>query len=107
MVQKYLEKEKEGDKRVIIIGGEIFEETLVKVSGEGDFKINNHSDEFFRKGHITDEDREICRVISKKLVEDGLLLVGLDVIDGKMIEINVTSPCFFIKEIKTVSTWTC
>ncbi|MFA6990198.1 MAG: glutathione synthase [Candidatus Gastranaerophilaceae bacterium] len=99
MAQQYLEKVKEGDKRVIIIGGEIFEETIVKVSGEGDFKFNNHSDEFFRKGYITDEDREICRVISPKLIEDGLLLVGLDVIDGKMIEINVTSPCFFIKEI--------
>ena len=69
------------------------------MSSRDDFKFNNHSDEFFKKGHITDEDREIGRVIAPKLLEDGLLLVGLDVIDGKIIEINVTSPCFFIKEI--------
>lgn len=99
IIQEYLEKIKYGDKRIILIGGEVYDETIIKISSDDDFKFNSHKDEFFRKGHLTDEDREICKVISSKLVQDGLLLVGLDVIDGKMIEINVTSPCFFIKEI--------
>ncbi|MEI7475629.1 MAG: glutathione synthase [bacterium] len=99
MVQEYLEKIKDGDKRIIVIGGKVYEETIVKISGNDDFKFNTHKDEFFRKSELTDEDREICDVISSKLLEDGLFIAGLDVIDGKMIEINVTSPCFFIKEM--------
>ena len=99
MAQEYLPEAQNGDKRVIIIGGEIFDETLIKISGKGDFKFNTHQDEYLKKGYITDEDREIARIISPKLMEDGLYFAGLDVIDGKVIEINVTSPCFFIKEI--------
>lgn len=99
MAQKYLPGAKDGDKRIIIIGGEFFEETVIKVSGKGDFKFNTHNDEYLKKGHLTDEEREMCRTIAPKLLEDGLFFVGLDVIDNKIIEINVTSPCFFIKEI--------
>jgi glutathione synthase len=99
MVQQYLEKVTEGDKRVIIIGGELLEESVMKISGNDDFKFNTHKDEFFQKGCLTDEDREIAKVVAPKLLQDGLFMVGLDVIDGKVIEINVTSPCFFIKEI--------
>ncbi|MCK7520964.1 MAG: hypothetical protein MZV64_26350 [Ignavibacteriales bacterium] len=46
--------------------------------------------------------REMCEAIAPKLVQDGLYMVGLDVIDGKIIEINITSPCFFIKEINSM-----
>jgi len=102
MVQKYLENVKNGDKRVIIIGGEVFEECIIKVSGDGDFKFNTHKDEFFKKGHLSCQEREICENISPKLLNDGLYLVGLDIIDGNIIEINVTSPCFFIKEINSM-----
>lgn len=99
MAQEYLSNALYGDKRIIIIGGEVFDETVIKISGDGDFKFNNHNDEYLKKGCITDEEKEICNSISRKLVQDGLLFAGLDVIDGKIIEINVTSPCFFIKEI--------
>lgn len=99
MVQKYLPEVKNGDKRLIMIGGELYNECVVKLSSEDDFKFNTHSDQFFKKGVITDKEREMCKSISGKLLEDGLYFVGLDVVDNKMIEINVTSPCFFIKEI--------
>ena len=99
MVQKYLSEIKNGDKRLIMIGGELYNECVVKLSGEEDFKFNNHSDQYFKKGLITDKERELCQAISGKLVEDGLYFVGLDVVDSTIIEINVTSPCFFIKEI--------
>lgn len=99
IIQEYLKEIKHGDKRIILIGGEVYDETIIKTSGEDDFKFNSHKDEYFRKGQLTDEDREICRIIAPKLIKDGLFIVGLDVIDGKMIEINVTSPCFFINEM--------
>ena len=50
-------------------------------------------------GEITDNDRKICKIISKNLLKDGLFFVGLDLIDDKIIEINVTSPGFFIRKI--------
>ena len=73
---------------------------MIKMSGDGDFKFNTHNDEHIKKGFLTDEEREICNSIAPKLMQDGLHMVGLDVIENKIIEINVTkSPCFFIKEI--------
>lgn len=102
MVQEFVKNCENGDKRLIVIGGELFEESVIKISGKGDFKFNTHKDEYFKKGFITDEEREMCGKISSRLLKDGLYLVGLDVIANKMIEINVTSPCFFIKEINSM-----
>jgi len=102
MVQKYLPNIKNGDKRLILIGGKLYSECVVKLSGEDDFKFNNHKDEYFKQGFITAREREICKAIAPKLLEDGLYLVGLDIIDNYISEINVTSPCFFIREINNM-----
>jgi len=67
-----------------------------------DFKFNTHDDDFFKKTTLSPKEREIGNKLSSKLKEDGLYLVGLDVMDEKLIEINVTSPCFFIKEINAM-----
>lgn len=102
IVQEYLKNANNQDKRIIMIGGEPFEECITKLSGNEDFKFNTHKDEFFKKTFLTEKERELCHGISQKLKEDGLYLVGLDVMDEKLIEINVTSPCFFIKEINAM-----
>lgn len=102
MVQKFLPSDVNGDKRVNIICGKLMEETVVKIFGKGDFKFNSQTDEFFVKGSLSDNEREICAKITPKLLADGLYLVGLDFIDEKIIEINVTSPCFFIKELNNL-----
>jgi glutathione synthase len=102
MIQKYLPAIKNGDKRLIMIGGKLYDECVVKLSGEDDFKFHIHRDEYFKKGSVTNEQREMCKAIAPKLLEDGLYFVGLDVIDSTIIEINVTSPCFFIREINNM-----
>ncbi len=98
MVQEFLPKVSEGDKRVIFIAGEILDWTVQKV-GVDDFKFNTHTDENFKIAKLTEKEKEVCSSMSKKLLDDGISMAGLDVIDGKVIEINITSPCFFIKEI--------
>lgn len=98
MVQEFLKSEDNGDKRINIFGGEVYEEVVIKISGEGDFKFNNQQDKYFKKGVLTDQEREMCDNIAPKLLQDGLYFVGLDVLENKIIEINVTSPCFFIRE---------
>ena len=102
IVQEYLKNASNQDKRIIMIGGEVYEECITKLSGKEDFKFNTHGDEYFKKAYLTDKEKEIAAQISSKLKDDGLYLVGLDVMDEKLIEINVTSPCFFIKEINAM-----
>ena len=102
MVQKFLPDIKIGDKRLVYIDGEIFDECVCKIHGEDDFKFNTHEDKFFKKGEISEEERKIAEYIRPVLEKEGIYIAGLDVINGKMIEINVTSPCFFIKEVNDI-----
>ena len=98
MVQKFLPEIKDGDKRLIFVCGEILEYCAVK-KGTDDFKFNEHTDSNLFPTKINEKDKAIERAVKEKFLADGVLLAGLDVIDGKVIEINITSPCFFIKEI--------
>lgn len=99
MVQKYIECAKFGDKRVLTLGDEILSECLIKLPSEGDFKFNNHSDEYIKKATLSKSEREKFKTVAQKLNSMGILMAGLDIIDEQIIEINVTSPCYFIKEI--------
>ena len=99
MVQKYIPQAEFGDKRVLILGTEVLDECVMKLPSNGDFKFNNHSDEFIKKALLTESEKEKFIKVAQKLDELNLHLAGLDVIDEQIIEINVTSPCFFIKEI--------
>lgn len=99
MVQKYLEKARFGDKRVLFLGDEVLDYCVQKLPSNDDFKFNEHCDANIVKAVLTDEEKKKFIPVAKKLNAMGLPMVGLDVIDGKIIEINVTSPCYFIKEI--------
>ncbi len=99
MVQEYLNEAKFGDKRVLIIGDKVMEECIQKLPAEHNFKFAEHSDQYFRKTLLTDNERKMAESIARKLSKIGLYLVGIDVINEKAIEINVTSPCYFIREI--------
>lgn len=99
MVQKYIPAAEFGDKRVLILGGEVLDECVVKLPSRDDFKFNTHSDAFIKKATLTPSEKDKFAIIARKLNEIHLPLAGLDVIDEQIIEINVTSPCYFIKEI--------
>lgn len=102
MVQEFLPKISEGDKRLIFIAGEIFDYAVTKVATNNDFKFNEHKKENLILGNLTQKQKEMEKIISKTLLEDGVYMAGLDVIDDKIIEINITSPCFFINEINSL-----
>lgn len=102
MVQRFLSGISKGDKRLIFIGGEIFNYAVRKVATNNDFKFNEHIKENLIKGDLDENEKMIEKEISKTLIEDGVYMAGLDVIDGKIIEINITSPCFFINEINSL-----
>lgn len=102
MVQEFLPGIKEGDKRLIFICGEILDYCVQKVATNDDFKFNEHCDANLKLCTITPEQKAMEGVIAKKLMDDGVIMAGLDVIANKVIEINITSPCFFIKEINSL-----
>ena len=67
-----------------------------------DFKFNTHNDDFIVDSGLTKSDFEMFTPVAKKLNSLGIKMAGLDVINGKIIEVNVTSPCYFIKEINRI-----
>ena len=101
MVQKYLPSESKGDKRVLTLGDKVLDFCIIKHPTNDDFKFNTHSGEFITKGELTREEKLDFSIVARKLNSLGISMAGLDVIDGKIIEINVTSPCYFIKEINS------
>lgn len=99
MVQEYLEGALHGDKRILILGEHVFDECITKLPGKDDFKFSEHCDKYFETSKLTDKEKEMALTVAKHLNAVELYMVGLDVIDGKIIEVNVTSPCYFIREI--------
>ncbi len=99
MGQKYISAGIYGDKRVMTLGDEVLDYCIVKHPTKDDFKFNTHNDSFISKGTLSEEEKNNFSKVAKKLNERGIYMAGLDVIDGKIIEINVTSPCYFIKEV--------
>lgn len=103
MVQEYLDKAVHGDKRVLILAEHVFDECVRKLPGKDDFKFNTHAKDFFSQAELTQKEKSEASVVAQTLAKMGLYMTGLDVIDGKIIEINVTSPCYFIREINELN----
>jgi glutathione synthase len=91
VVQKFLPEVKNGDKRIILVDGE-FAGAVNRIPAPGDLRSNMVRGGVPKATDLTKREREICARIGPPLKERGLLFVGLDVIDGYLTEINVTSP---------------
>ena len=99
MVQKFIPAVKYGDKRVLTLGEEVLDECVIKLPTSDDFKFNTHNDTYVKKGILSNTEKINFTNVAKSLNKMGIYMAGLDVVDGQIIEINVTSPCYFIKEI--------
>jgi glutathione synthase len=91
MVQRYLPEVRQGDKRIILVEGEPVG-AVNRVPAEGEARANMHVGGRPQKSPLTPREREICAAIGPSLRQQGLVLVGIDVIGDYMTEINVTSP---------------
>jgi glutathione synthase len=99
MVQKYIPQAQYGDKRVLTLGEEVLPYCVQKTPSNDDFKFCEHNDSNIKKAVLSDTEIAKFSEVAKKLNSMGIFMAGLDVIDEKIIEVNVTSPCYFIKEI--------
>jgi glutathione synthase len=91
MVQAFLPKVFEGDKRIILVDGEPVGAINRKPQGN-DIRSNLAAGGMAEATDLSEKDLAICARIGPTLKERGLILVGIDVIGGRLTEINVTSP---------------
>jgi len=95
MVQRYVPEITQGDKRVLIIGGEVVPFCLARIPQGSEIRGNLAAGGKGVAQPISARDREIAQALGPVLNKRGLLLIGLDVIGDYMTEINVTSPTGF------------
>jgi glutathione synthase len=92
VVQAFLPEVAEGDKRIVLIEGEIAG-AINRRPGTGEIRSNLAAGGTAEASELTDMEREICAALGPELKRRGLLFVGIDVIGGRWLtEINVTSP---------------
>ena len=95
MVQKFLPAIEQGDKRVLVIGGQPVPFSLARIPQGGEVRGNLAAGGIGVAQPLTQRDRFIAESLGPVLHARGLLLVGLDVIGDSLTEINVTSPTCF------------
>ena len=91
VIQKFIPAVSAGDKRIILVDGE-FAGAVNRVPAADDLRSNMVRGGAAKATELSDREREICATLGPALRERGLLFVGIDVIDGNLTEINVTSP---------------
>ena len=95
MVQRFIPEITQGDKRVLLIGGEVAPFCLARIPQGSEVRGNLAVGGLGVAQPISARDREIGETLAPILLKRGLLLVGLDVIGDYLTEINVTSPTCF------------
>jgi glutathione synthase len=97
MLQRFLPEIVDGDKRILLIAGEVAPFTLARIPKPGETRGNLAAGGRGEARPITAREREIAAALGPKLWAEGLLIVGLDVIGPCLTEVNVTSPTCFVE----------
>ncbi len=92
MAQRYIPEIVDGDKRILMVNGEVVPYCLARVPLAGELRGNLAAGGTGRPQPLTDRDRWIANQVAPFLQERGILFAGLDVIGDYLTEINVTSP---------------
>jgi glutathione synthase len=98
IAQEYLPDAKEGDTRLFLMNGEPLKSPdgkyaiMKRVNASGDIRSNIHAGGKPQRAKMTDQIMELAEIVRPKLVQDGMFLVGIDIVGNKLMEINVFSP---------------
>ena len=92
MAQKYIADIRNGDKRILIIGGRVIPLCLARIPPKGEFRGNLAAGGSGIVKQLSERDLLIANSVAEICVKRGLLFVGLDIIGNFLTEINVTSP---------------
>ncbi|TMO45713.1 glutathione synthase [Pseudoalteromonas ruthenica] len=102
MIQNYIPAIKDGDKRVLVVDGEVVPYCLARIPQKGETRGNLAAGGRGEVRPLTDDERRIAETLAPTLKAKGLLFVGLDIIGDKLTEVNVTAPTC-VKEIEAES----
>lgn len=91
ILQDYIPGADQGDVRILLLNGEPVG-AMRRIPGSGDHRSNVSAGGSIAKHSLTKEEKALCKQIGPKLVKDGLYFVGIDVIGGMLVEVNVMSP---------------
>lgn len=91
IIQDYIEGAEKGDARILMLNGRPIG-AIRRVPKTGEHRSNISQGGHAEKYKLTAADKILCDKIGKKLVKDGIYFAGLDVINGKLVEVNVMSP---------------
>ncbi len=91
ILQDYIEGADQGDVRILLLNGQPIG-AMKRVPGSDDHRSNVSAGGSVAKHQLTKEEKALCKQIGPKLIKDGLYFVGIDVIGGKLVEVNVMSP---------------
>ena len=97
MVQRFLPEIAQGDKRVLLIGGEVVPFSLARIPQGNEIRGNLAAGGKGVAMPLTEAEKKIAERLAPILNQRGLFLVGLDLIGGYLTEINVTSPTCFVE----------
>lgn len=97
MAQRFIPEIAEGDKRILIVGGEVVPYCLARIPRAGETRGNLAAGGTGVARELTERDRQIAEALAPRLYERGLTLVGIDVIGDYLTEINVTSPTCMVE----------
>lgn len=97
IAQEYLPAAQEGDTRLFLMNGQPLRyrgkyAAFRRVRAGDDMRSNIHAGGKLREAVITDQHLRIAEIVRPKVVQDGMFLVGLDIVGDKLMEINVFSP---------------
>jgi glutathione synthase len=97
IAQEYLTRAEEGDTRLFLLNGLPLRHkgryaAFRRVRSGGDMRSNIHAGGSLARATLTDEDFRLAEIVRPKLVQDGMFLVGIDIVGHKLMEINVFSP---------------
>ncbi len=97
IAQEYLQAAAEGDTRLFVMNGSPLRHkgkyaAFRRVQGGDDIRSNIHAGGRLRRAEIDDTMLRVAEVVRPRLVEDGMFMVGLDIVGDKLMEINVFSP---------------
>lgn len=95
MAQRYIPEIVQGDKRILIIGGEVVPYALARIPQNGETRGNLAAGGRGVAQELSERDQEIAQTLAPELKKRGILLAGLDVIGDYLTEVNVTSPTGF------------
>ena len=95
--QEYLPAAEEGDMRLFVMNGRPLRvkgkyAAFRRLRGGADMRSNIHAGGKLAPAEVTEKDLKIAEIVRPKLVQDGMFLVGLDIVGDKLMEINVFSP---------------